>query len=186
MMAVLGARLLEEAKPSVESAQTIKTRLAGERSVLSLIASNASELMTWALREMLLWSGPYEVSDTEDFIQLNTDFVDTKLTSADLASLTAALQANTISYPTYFYCLQRGEIIPEERTLEDELELINVGENPALPPPVVVPRADRAGARSSPMRGTPRAPEAARRAASRRALRRNDNRRSRCPRRETR
>ncbi|TXH08973.1 MAG: DUF4055 domain-containing protein [Hyphomicrobiaceae bacterium] len=135
MMAVLGARLLEEAKPAVEAADTIRMRLAGERSVLGNVVNASSQAMTWTLHEMIWWTNPlYEDPDDDDIITLNADFVDTKLTPSDLTALTAALQANGISYQTYFYCLKRGEIIPAERTIEEESSLIDAG-RPGAPEP---------------------------------------------------
>lgn len=128
MAAVLGARLLEEQKDAVEAAETIKTRHAGERSVLSRIAAACSEALTWCLREMLLFAQPgYVVKEGQDTITLATDFLNKKLTPEELTSLTDALQAGGISYSTYFSLLQGAEIIPEGRTEEEEAELIGEG-----------------------------------------------------------
>ena len=128
MAAVLGARLLEEQRNAVESAETLKTRHAGERSVLSRVVRACSEALTWSLREMLLFAQPgYVVEEGEDTIDLNTDFLDRKITPAELQAYTATLQAGGISYSTYFSLLQGAEIIPEGRTEEEETELIDAG-----------------------------------------------------------
>jgi len=128
MAAVLGARLLEEQRNAVESAETLKTRHAGERSVLSRVVKACSETLTWTLREMMAFAQPgYEVDETKDTIDLNTDFLDRKITPAELQAYTATLQAGGISYSTYFSLLQGAEIIPEGRTEEEEVELIDAG-----------------------------------------------------------
>lgn len=128
MMAVLGARLLEEQKASVEAAETIKTRLTGEKSVLSRVASVVSDAMTWTLREMIRFTNPaYVDEDDKDTIDLNTEFLDKALNPSQVASLVSLLQANAISYSTMFALLQGAEIVPEDRTLEDEIKLIDGG-----------------------------------------------------------
>lgn len=134
MMAILGARLLEDAKPSVEAAETIKTRLTGEKSVLGRIGSNVSTALTWTLNMMLWVSVPGHEPDEEDHIvALDTNFVDKAIDSAQLSALTSALQAGGISYETYFERLQNAEIIPEGRTVEEERQLIDKG-NPGVKP----------------------------------------------------
>lgn len=129
MAAVLGARLLEEAKASVESAETIKTRLVGERSVLSRVASTTSQGLTWALQEMVMFQRPaYEVgSETDNLLTLNTDFMDKAISPGQLSALVGALQNNAISYQTFFYYLQNAAVIPETTTLEEEEARINAG-----------------------------------------------------------
>lgn len=137
MMAVLGARLLEEAKSSVEASETIKTRLTGERSVLSRLTQTSSQAATWTLRELLIFKQPgYEASEDKDRIDLQNDFLRKGLSPAELSALTATLQAGGISYQTYFQQLQGAEIIPDERTIEEETTLIDAG-NPGPKPPEV-------------------------------------------------
>ena len=73
-----------------------------------------------------------EVSDT---IELNSDFVDSRIDPGTLSALTAALQQGGISYQTYFTRLQKGELIPRERTIEEETELIDAGRPGNTPEP---------------------------------------------------
>ena len=42
-----------------------------------------------------------------------------------LQSLLATLQAGRISFATFAYNLKRGELLPEGRTVEEELDLID-------------------------------------------------------------
>jgi len=55
---------------------------------------------------------------------LNRDFVSGKMSAQDITALLQALQAGKISIDTFLYNLQRGEILPEMRTIEDEKLLI--------------------------------------------------------------
>lgn len=128
MMAVMGARLLEEPKASVESAETLRTRHAGERSVMARVGKNVSRAATWTLRELLWWRTAYEIPDDEttDAVEMQVD-LGRGMTPEELTTLTGALQAGGISYATYFVKLQAGEVIPPERTLEEETALIDEG-----------------------------------------------------------
>lgn len=128
MMAVLGARLLEEAKPAVEASETIKTRMLGDKSSLTYVATTASKALTWVLQELLRWSNPlYVTEEGKDTITLDTSFIDPKLSANEVTQLVLALQNNAISYMTFFWCLQRGGIIPPERTIDEEREFIKAG-----------------------------------------------------------
>ena len=57
LMAVLGARLLEEQKKAVESYDTLSTRLAGEQSVLRSLAGTVSTGLSKLLEWAALWQG---------------------------------------------------------------------------------------------------------------------------------
>lgn len=128
MMAVLGARLIEEAKASVESAETIRQRMLGDKSSLTYVADTASEALTWVLQEMLWWKTPtYERPEDSDIIELDTTFIDPSLSPADVTQLMSALQNEGISYSTFFWYLQKGRVIPPERTEEEERALIDAG-----------------------------------------------------------
>lgn len=122
-MAVLGARMLEEPKRAVEAADTHKTRRSGEESVTAAIARVTSlgltKLLQWTLQ---LTSVSASVDDVRG--ELNTDYVSTEISPQMLQALMVLLQDGRISMDTFFYNLGRGEIIPEGRTLEEEIELI--------------------------------------------------------------
>jgi hypothetical protein len=126
MMAVQGARILEEAKAAGEAADTIRQRLIGEKSVLRRIAITASEAKTWAIRELVKWQLP--VTEVEGSYEVNADFLTSAMDSGMLATLVSALQSDAISYSTFFHALKNGGLIPEGRTLDDEKKEIE--ENP--------------------------------------------------------
>lgn len=116
MMAALGARLLASEKKAVESAEAASIHRAGENSVLTSISNSASAALTKMLQWLAKWSGV----DGEVSITLNSDFLPMGMDPQMLAELTKALQGGLISFDTYFWNLQQGEIIQAERTLEEE------------------------------------------------------------------
>ena len=120
LMAVLGARLLEDQKKAVETADAIRLRHSGENSLLATIADTVSRGLTVALT----WLAEWQSAAGDVSVQLNKDFVDVAMTPQEITAMVAAWQSGGISRETLFYNLQRGEVIPAERTFEEEVELI--------------------------------------------------------------
>lgn len=150
LMAILGSRMLETQKLGVESAQALAIRQSGESSVLTNVAVSLSELWEWILTELFEWRGMV-IEDGDVEVALNTDFIPDTIDPQVIAQLFAMLQAGTISWDTLFWNLKRGELIPDNRTAEDEKDLIAAGgphtsvSNMPLgfqdPPPPVDPNA---------------------------------------------
>lgn len=127
MAAVLGARFLEEQKASVEAADTHKLRQQGEGSVLARLAIALGQTWTKTFRTIALWLGE---DDSNARVTLNTDFGIAGLDAPTITSLMGAVQAGLLSYDSWFYNLTRGEMIPEGRSKEEEVDLI---ENEGIP-----------------------------------------------------
>jgi hypothetical protein len=125
MMAVQGARILEEAKAAGESAETIRQRLVGEKSILRRIAVTGSQAKTWAIKELVRWQ---LATDIDGSYEINADFLSQSMDAGMLSTLVAALQSDAISYSTFFAALKNGGIIPDGRTLEDEK--LEIEQNP--------------------------------------------------------
>ena len=121
MMAVLGARLLEAQKSGVEAADTYRIRNAGEASVLASIASTIDSGMTWICKKCAEWRG---LDSSGINVEMNKDYMVTEVDAALLAALFASLQGAAISAETWFYNLQKWEMIPDGHTFEDEMDLI--------------------------------------------------------------
>jgi len=120
LMAVLGARLLEESKRAVEASEAIQLRQAGEESIVKTAARAVSAVLSTALYTMAWWGG----QDTpEAGIQLNTDIVAAQMSPTMITALLGALQANHISERTFLEALVTGEVV-QGRTWEEEQELI--------------------------------------------------------------
>jgi hypothetical protein len=119
-MAVLGARMLEQQKANVESADTIARRQSGEESLLAATAQTISQGLTTALG----WFSEWASATGDATVALNHDFVPAGMTSADLVALVGAWQSGAISQETLFNNLKAGEIIADDVTYEEEQEKI--------------------------------------------------------------
>ena len=122
IMASLGASLLQTQKSGVESAESIRLRQNSEASVLVGAVLSVQEGIAKALSLMAEWEGVS--GDIE--VELNTDFVDTKISSEDLTALMSAWQSGAISHETFLYNMKKGEVIPSNVTLEDEKDRIDL------------------------------------------------------------
>jgi hypothetical protein len=121
-MAVLGARLLEEPKKSVEAAETIKVKAMGDTATLSTIVGCTESGLLNLIEKVQKWlAATGKVS-----VDINKDFVSTKLSPQELDSLVKALQGGHISQDTFLHNLKIGEIIPEDVSIEDEKNKIEV------------------------------------------------------------
>jgi len=131
LMAVLGARLLEEQPKGVEAAETVKLRHAGEQSVLASIAQSVSEGLTTVLQWVIRWGTAAEEATAT--LELNKDYNVAGIDPSFLTALMGAVQGGMMSWSTWFYNLKKGEIYPDSLTEEDEIALIEVGV-PVRPP----------------------------------------------------
>jgi hypothetical protein len=121
-MAVLGARLLEQQKPAVESNDTIVTRTAGERSILQSLCQTIGQALTQVLRWHADWKG--DTVDDEMVIALNQDFVNAEMPTDLLLALLQAVQSGQISWETFYFNLEKGEITRPGVDAETEKALI--------------------------------------------------------------
>jgi len=121
-MAVSGSRMLEESRPGVEAAETVKLRSSGDSATLADIAGNVEAALTDVLRHIGFWEG---VGPDQCSVGLNKDFVSAKLTPQEITALVAALQAgDAMSVETFLWNLQQGEMMQPGRSIEEEQEAI--------------------------------------------------------------
>jgi hypothetical protein len=125
LMAVLGARMLEEQKKTVEASDTLSTRLSCEQSVLRSVASTVSAGLSKCLEWAALWMGVGPDEAKKAKAKLNTDFMDTQMTFAELEALVRTWQAGAISYETMYYNMERGEVTRPGIEAEEERQLID-------------------------------------------------------------
>jgi hypothetical protein len=139
-MASLGARLIEPRQKDAEAYETVQLRASAETSALARIGILGSESLTSALCWAAWWVSPgAEHPDSlkeQVNIVLNKDFTSSAMDPAMLRELVSSFQQSAISRDTLFHNLQRGEIIPEGVTLEEELDRIEA--SPPIAPPVAV------------------------------------------------
>lgn len=132
-MAALGARLIQSHERSNVTAETQRIQTLGETSVLSSAVQNVEMAFTVALRFAAEWAGASEAQVEETGVELNHDFVESRMDPSELKELVAAWQAGAFSRQTLHENLQRGEIMNPKRTVDEELELIEA-ETPDEPP----------------------------------------------------
>jgi len=128
LMAILGARLLETQKRVGETAEAIELRVSGENSVLGAMAQAMSKSLTDVLRWAYWWNcteaWPDDVSNEQAVIELNTDYSTKGLSANELTAIVHAWQSGALSRDSMLDIFRRGEVLPEGRTNEEEVRLI--------------------------------------------------------------
>jgi hypothetical protein len=116
-MIILGARLLEVAKPGIEAAETAMIHRSGEQSILASMAGAISEGVTIALsRDFAPWAG----ESSELSYEINREFFNSVMTPQMLTATVASWQAGAISDETKFQIFKKGEIYTSGQKFEDE------------------------------------------------------------------
>lgn len=140
-MAVLGARMLEEQKNGVESADTAGIHRSGEQSILQRQAGELSRGFTQSLVVFDRWSGGSGVDVSFD---VNKDFLPTGTTAQEVTALVAGWQAGAFTEAEVFEKLQKGGWIREGKDFEDHATERSQ-EPPALSAPAAAPGAPGSG-----------------------------------------
>lgn len=120
-MAVLGARLLEQQRNGVETAEVAQIRQSSETSTLTNIVISVSATVRKALQMADKWVGG---NGNEVDFELNTDFIDVTINPQLVSTLADLVTREYISWDTFFYNLATGELVPPGRTAEEERDLI--------------------------------------------------------------
>jgi hypothetical protein len=60
-------------------------------------------------------------------VNLNEDYIDAKLAAPDLAALISAYQSGVMSLDSLLWNMDQGERLPQGRSIEEEIELIDAG-----------------------------------------------------------
>jgi hypothetical protein len=129
-MAAIGARLIEEPKKDAETAETLRLRQSGEQSIVQTAGQVTGEGLTVCAAWHLAWLG---VDPEAASIALNADFAAIPLSAPELTALWQVYQSGGMSWETFYYQLQKGEIARPDITAEQERHLIDT-QGPARPP----------------------------------------------------
>jgi hypothetical protein len=130
-MAVLGARLLEDAPPTAETATAFLGRHGGENASLRSIAQAVERDLTDAAKIVVWWEGGAAIpSGADAHVEINKDVFQMRLTPDELRALLQQWQAGGISYETYYERLQSGGWGRDGVTAEDERNAIDNEEPP--------------------------------------------------------
>ena len=119
-MASLGAELIHSNTGGAETAEAVRIRTGSRTSAIVEIVANAGRAIETLYRIMaeMMGADPSEVSVT-----LSRDFVETRLSGADLTALVSAWQAGAFggdradaAVSTLYHQLRQGEILPKNMT----------------------------------------------------------------------
>jgi len=123
-MAAIGARLLQPPRKGIVAAETARIESSGESATLTTVAESVETALTAALRVAVWWMGgdPEQVK-----YELNKDFIDANMPAPQLSALTQSWQSGALSLESYLWNLKRGELLPDDRTVSDEVDLIAEG-----------------------------------------------------------
>lgn len=151
-MAALGARLLFAESRDAESFETVQLRASADTASLSRMASSISASMSRALQIAIWWTDKTQAKKPSDYSEENylvvgQDFVTAGMQPQHLTALVSALQMGAISYPTFFYNLQKGELYPDGHSLDEEMRELEQSipmPTPTAPPALEQPAPENA------------------------------------------
>ena len=127
---IFGARLFSDDRKTAESGEAKKVRIGSETSTIKQVAINSAGAIEQVLKFISIWAG----SDPEAVnANPNLDFIGRTLSPQEIVGLVQAWQSGAYSKQTLFDNLQRGEIISEDVTFDEEEE--RIAEDPSLIPP---------------------------------------------------
>lgn len=133
-MAVLGARMLEEQKRQVETAEAAGIHRSGEQATLATQGKTVGEGLEIALAWFDLWAG----GSGEVEFALNDDFLPVGLSAQEITALVGAWQQGTLSSEELFVKFQKGGVIRETTDYAThEAQVQNAGPRLAPAAPVV-------------------------------------------------
>lgn len=121
-MAYQGGRLLAQPKKAVEAAETHRLRAAAEAVTVQSVSQVVGQALGAAYTEMLNWGG---VEGTVE-VTLNSDLTDGVMDYQMLNAQVQALQTGAISFDTFWFNLERGELVPPGISAEDERRRIEI------------------------------------------------------------
>jgi hypothetical protein len=128
-MAIAGSRALTNELKGVEAAETAKIHREGEHGQLSTIARVASDAMTKVITIMAEWAGVAG----EWYYRVNTDFNPTQIDPATLQTLWQMYMSGDVSFELLWHNMQRGELTPDLRTIDEEREAAAVDRAARMP-----------------------------------------------------
>lgn len=118
----LGARLLADQTGREESGEARRLRYAAETATLTSIAQTCGAGMEAVLRFIARWVGAAPEAIT---VTPNLDFTDVRLSAQDIDALVRGWMSSAYSYDTLFDNLQRGGVIADDVTADEERERID-------------------------------------------------------------
>ena len=115
-MSVLGAKLLAPQRKQVESAELARIHNAGDESILISIAISVGK----GLEKVLEMASEWEGASSKPVVDMNKDFIDTKLASDEMKALMSLWLEGAIPLSEFLDQLKQGERLIGD---PDEIEL---------------------------------------------------------------
>ena len=114
----VGARLMQDGQ---ESGEALRIRMASQTATLTSIAKSAAAGLERVLRHLALWVG---ANPDEVVVTPNLEFFESVLSTQEVRDLVEAWQKQGMSFDSLFHNMKKGGRVPEDRTPEEEIELI--------------------------------------------------------------
>ena len=138
-MAMLGARAITPDVGGAEATETVQLRATAESASLVDIAQALEVQFNDVVRWFEFWTTPAAEgrplgSDTAS-VTFNRDFITLKMQPDEVTALVQAVISGKLSFDSYFYQLQQGEIYPDGWTIENEREAIEASLTMGMPQP---------------------------------------------------
>lgn len=128
-MALVGSRMLEESKNVGEAAEAVERRQSSDIAALSGVATSLDNGMSQILKFMLIFKNKFDATVK---VSVNRDFVSSRLTPQDIQALLSALIQGSLSLDTFLYNLKQGEILPDDKSIDDEKALLTLYGSPFI------------------------------------------------------
>jgi hypothetical protein len=138
LMAMLGARLLDETPRVQETATAIRMRHSGEAAALRTIADAVSAAMTKVLRWHTWWSIGTGRLPLDVRVDLSDEFFQVRADPQEIQAALLAVQAGAMSFDTFYGVLERagwarpGVSAAEERHAIDSTDSLGTSDNDDL------------------------------------------------------
>jgi len=108
-MATLGAKLLEDAPQTQETATAAKMRHTGETASLKTVAQALEQGLSQVLQICVWWQTTDATpTESEASVELNKEYLDVRATPQEIQVALTALQAGEISFETWYNLLLTG------------------------------------------------------------------------------
>jgi hypothetical protein len=123
LMAILGAKILANTQNGVESGEAALIHRAGEQGILADIATTIGTAVKKAILIICSWRN-VNASPKDIVVDITKDYTPVVMDANTVTALSNELNHGNISYESYMWALQRGELLPPDRTPTEERELI--------------------------------------------------------------
>lgn len=122
-MASMSARLIDNSKRGSEAAETVRLRYMSETSSLVTVVRSVEDGLNQVYADIADILG-----EPPPVIQMNKEFMDTKMSAADLTAIVKAYLEGALSKETLIYNLRKGDIIsPKQEDAAEAAAILEPG-----------------------------------------------------------